>query len=375
MKFKLRKNYEEARTGVIETQRGAINTPVFMPVGTQGSVKTASFTELKETGAQIILGNTYHLYLRPGDRIIKKMGGLHNFINWDRPILTDSGGYQVFSLGEGSRGEKLVKITNDGVEFKSHLDGKKHIFTPEGVIDIQINLGSDIMMPLDVCPSANAGKEEIAKAVRLTTNWFERAHNHYSKIKTSKGALFAIVQGGTHKNLRKESYLGLSKFSVDGFSIGGVANAGESKIKQKEALKITLPLLPEEKPRYLMGVGMPEDILYAVEMGVDMFDCVAPTRMARNGAVFTKWGRMNLFNSKYKTEVGPIEKGCTCYACKNHSKAYIRHLLVSGEILGIRLTTLHNLSFMSGLMLDIQQAIRDNNFSKFKKSFLTGYRK
>lgn len=373
MKFEVNKKDGTARTGIIETSHGKVKTPVFMPVGTQATVKTMNVSELESIGSEIILGNTYHLYIRPGDKLIKKIGGLHKFSGWNHPILTDSGGYQVFSLGEGSRGQKLVKITEKGAEFKSHLDGSKHMFTPEKVIDIQMNLGSDIMMPLDVCPSANADKKEIEQAVDQTSRWFSRAFKHYSKKRSKKGALFAIVQGGTHNDLRKKSYEDLSKFNVDGFSIGGVANAGESKIKQQKALDATLPILPKNKPRYLMGVGMPEDILEAVERGVDMFDCVAPTRMARNGGVFSYSGKMNMNNAKYKNDKNPIEKDCDCYACKNHSRAYIRHLIVSDEILGIRLTTIHNLRFMMRFMEDIRTSIHKGEYQKFKKNFLKVY--
>lgn len=373
--FKIKNIDGSARTGVINTANGKIETPVFMPVGTRASIKTMSPDEAKSIGTEILLGNTYHLFLRPGDKLIKKMGGLHKFMGWKGPILTDSGGYQVFSLGSGSAKEKLVKITDKGVEFKSYIDGSKHFFSPEKVINIQTNLGSDIMMPLDVCPSANATRDEIEKAVELTSRWFGRAFTHYQKIRRPKGAIFAIVQGGTHKDLREKSFAELSKYPVDGFSIGGVANAGESKEKQKRALLATLPLLPEDKPRYLMGVGNPEDIFEAVEQGVDMFDCVAPTRMARNGAVLTARGRINLNNAKYATDKSSIEKGCDCYACKNFSKGYIRHLLSVDEILGIRLTTIHNLRFIMRLMENIRKSINDENFQKYKKSFLKKYEK
>jgi queuine tRNA-ribosyltransferase len=373
MKFKILTYDDQARLGVIETAHGKINTPVFMPVGTQGTVKTMANFELESIGAEIILGNTYHLHLRPGDKLINKLGGLHQFSNWEKPILTDSGGYQVFSLGEGSKEKSLVKITEEGAEFKSHLDGTKHLFSPEKVIDIQINLGSDIMMPLDVCPSANANRKEIERAVEMTSDWFKRAYEYYQKKPNPKGALFAIVQGGIYLDLRQKSFNELSRFKVDGFSIGGVANAGESKLKQRKALDNTLPLLPKEKPRYLMGVGMPEDILEAVERGVDMFDCVAPTRMARNGAVLTFKGKMNINNAKYKDDQKAIEPGCDCYACRNHSRAYIRHLLTANEILGIRLTTIHNLRFMMRLMSDIREAIKAKKFIYYKDNFLKNY--
>lgn len=317
MKFELTKKSGKARLGKITTAHGEITTPVFMSVGTVGTVKAMRPDELKNLGAEIILGNTYHLYLRPGLEIIEQFGGLHNFMGWQGPILTDSGGYQVFSLGKhnfqfsssnfqneekGTIGDvddphseepggKLVKITEEGALFRSHIDGSQHLFTPEKVIDIQLTLGSDIMMPLDQCPSAEASESEIEKAVEQTNRWFERAWLHYAKATKDikdKHALFAIVQGGTHKELREKSYGFMSKFPVDGFSVGGVANAGESKEKQKRALEYTIPLLPEDKPRYLMGVGEPEDMIMAVGQGIDMFDCVLPTRLARHGVAWVK---------------------------------------------------------------------------------------
>ena len=369
LKFKITSKDKEtkARTGIISTNHGNFNTPVFMPVGTRASVKTVSSEELTSMGAEIILANTYHLYLRPGNKLIKKMGGLHKFMNWPGPILTDSGGYQVFSLGSGAK-ENLVKITKQGVEFKSHLDGSKHFFSPEKVIDIQCDLGVDIAMPLDWCPSAEA-EEEIFDAVKLTSEWFEKAFIHYQKKNSPKPALFAIIQGGPYKELRQQSFTELSKFSVDGFSIGGVANAGESKLKQEKALEYTIPLIPEEKPRYLMGVGEPLDILNAVEKGIDMFDCVQPTRMARNGSVWTYKGRVDLSKAKYKTDENPIDKNCNCISCKNYSRGYIRHLLNEKEVLGIRLTTQHNLHFLINLMSDIRKSINEEKFLDFKNKF------
>lgn len=379
--FKLLKKDKKtrARIGRIKTDHGFIDTPAFMPVGTLGTVKTASPDELKSIGADIILGNTYHLYLRPGMGVIEKMGGLHKFMSWDRPILTDSGGYQVFSLGSGRREEgkdakSLVKIKETGVEFSSHLDGSKHLFTPEKVIDIQATLGADIMMPLDYCPSANAPREEIEKAVDLTSKWFEKAWKYFIKIK-SKQALFAIVQGGTYKDLRKKSFEELSRFPVHGFSVGGVANAGESKLKQQKALEAVAVLLPENKPRYLMGVGEPIDIINAVQMGMDMFDCVLPTRLARHGAVYTRNGKLTLTNKKYILDKKPIEKNCECYACQNFSRAYISHLLREKEVLGIRLTTIHNLYFNLELMKNIREAIKEDKFLEFKKKFVSDYSK
>ncbi len=358
----------KARTGKISTNHGVFDTPVFMPVGTRATVKTVSSEELKNIRAEIILGNTYHLYLRPGNNLIKKMGGLHKFMNWSGPILTDSGGFQVFSLGSGAK-KSLVKITQKGVEFKSHLDGSKHFFSPEKVIDIQCDLGTDIAMPLDWCPSAEADEKEITDAVKLTSEWFDKAFVHYQKKKSPKPAIFAIIQGGPHKKLRQQSFAELSRFPVDGFSIGGVANAGESKSKQSKALNYTLPLIPETKPRYLMGVGEPLDLLNAVEKGIDMFDCVQPTRMARNGSVWTYKGRIDISKAKYKADKNPIEKGCKCQACKNYSRGYIRHLLNEKEVLGIRLTTQHNLHFLLQLMDDVRKSIKKQKFLEFKNKF------
>lgn len=376
--FELKSKSGLARTSIITTAHGTIKTPVFMPVGTRGTVKTQSQEELESLGAEIILGNTYHLYLRPGLDILKKFGGLHIFMEWKRPILTDSGGYQVFSLSQSKRGgQNLVKITDEGVRFSSHIDGSKHLFTPEKVIDIQLAIGSDIMMPLDVCPSAEANEKEIEQAVEMTFLWFRSAWKHYeSKTKkmADKPALFAIVQGGTHPELRKRSFEELNKFPVAGFSIGGVANAGESKKKQRMALEATLPLLPEDRPRYLMGVGEPEDLLNAVELGVDMFDCVSPTRLARHGVVYTEKGKINLINSKFRTDKTPIDENCTCDTCKRYSKGYISHLLREGEVLGQRLTTNHNLHFLLTLMSDIRKAIDNDEFDQFKKDFLKKYK-
>jgi queuine tRNA-ribosyltransferase len=375
-KIKSKDNKTKARNGIIKTSHGAIKTPVFMPVGTRATVKTMSQEELENLGADIILSNTYHLYLRPGNKLIKKMGGLHKFMNWKRPILTDSGGYQVFSLSQQKNGQKnLVKIKDNEVIFTSHIDGSKHIFTPEKVIDIQCDLKSDIIMPLDWCPSADAEEKEIEKAVNITTKWFEKAYKHLAKKKGEKPTLFPIIQGGAIKRLREKSYKELSQFNVKGFSIGGVANAGESKEKQRKALKYTLPLIPEEKPRYLMGVGEPQDILEAVEQGIDMFDCVMPTRMARNGAVWTKEGRLDLSKAKNREDKNPIDKKCTCYTCKNHARAYIHHLLREKEILGIRLTSIHNINFMLRFMEDIRESIKNNNFIEYKKTFLKKFKK
>ena len=372
--FELISTDGKARRGRIITPHGVVETPVFMPVGTAGTVKATTPEELIEAGAEIILGNTYHLYLRPGMDVLGKAGGLHRFMHWNGPILTDSGGYQVFSLAQAK--DSLVKIKENGAEFRSYKDGSKHMFTPEGVIDYQLIIGSDIMMPLDYCPSAEATHDEIENAVDITSKWFAKAWEHYSslpKAETDAHALFAIVQGGTYTDLRRKSFIELSKWPVAGFSIGGVANAGESKEKQLAALESTLPLLPTDKPRYLMGVGEPEDLLIGIEQGVDMFDCVTPTRLGRHGSVWTKTGKLNLHNSDLKTDFTPIDAGCDCYTCQNYTRAYVAHLIREDEILGARLATLHNLRFIIRLVTDARVAIEKGTFTEYKDSFLKGY--
>lgn len=370
--FKLEKTDGKARAGVITTAHGEIETPVFMPVGTAGTVKAMTPEELREAGTEIILGNTYHLYLRPGMEILGKAGDLHKFMNWNGPILTDSGGYQVFSLSQGEK--SLVKILDNGVEFRSYKDGSKHMFTPEKVIDFQRIIGSDIMMPLDFCPSAEASHDEIEKAVDITSKWFEKAWKHYSEQKNDSQALFAIVQGGTHADLRQKSFLDLSRWPVAGFSIGGVANAGESKEKQEEALNATMPLLPTDKPRYLMGVGEPEDLLFGIEQGVDMFDCVTPTRLGRHGTVWTPLGKLNLHNADLKDDFGPLDGTCDCYTCENYTRAYVAHLIRENEILGVRLTTIHNIRFLINLVNGAREAILGGNFAEYKSNFLAKYK-
>lgn len=365
MSFKILKQSKKslARAGEIKTAHGQVKTPVFMPCATAGAVKGVSFEELKKIGYELILANTYHLYLRPGEKYIKKMGGLQKFINWHQPILTDSGGYQIFSL---ARNKSLVKIEEKGVWFKSHLDGSSHFISPEKAIDIQLALGSDIIMPLDLCPSAEAEKEEIARAVDLTNRWFERAWQHFqqkTKNLPSKPALFAIVQGGADKNLRRKSAEFLRKFPVDGFAIGGVANAGESKTKQRRAVEYVLPYLPPEKPRYLMGVGEPEDLIFAVQKGIDLFDCVLPTRLARHGTVFKtkdwqKFQKIDLKKSANLQENEVIMKNCQCPACAgNYSRAYISYLIREKEMLGLRLASLHNLYLYFQLMYNLRRDI------------------
>ncbi|EKD55922.1 MAG: hypothetical protein ACD_58C00342G0001 [uncultured bacterium] len=432
----------KARLGVLETPHGKINTPVFMPVGTLGSVKSVSPDELKDLGSEIILGNTYHLYLRPNDKFInKEFGGLHNFIKWDKPILTDSGGYQVFSLGENYENFKsrisndkqvlnskfkfeifnqtqnskfknkftiknlksnLVKILDDGVEFKSHIDGSKHFFTPEGVIDIQRNLGSDIMMVLDVCTEFPATRQRALETMNLTHKWAKKAAdyweklqitnyklsldrletpagqiNHKSKIVNHKSLLFGIVQGSTYKDLRQESAKYISGLPFDGIAVGGVS-VGEGKKHMYDVMKWVGPLLPKDKPHYLMGIGEPEDIVEAIKNGFDMFDCVLPTRLGRHGVVWTgktknlkfktkNYGKfftkLDLRKATYRADKWPIEEGCQCYACKNgFSRAYLGHLIKEKEILGIRLTSMHNIHFIITLVKEIRQQIKDGKF-------------
>jgi len=352
MKFKL--NKKNPRKGMIETPHGSVTTPFFMPVGTVGSVKGISPDEIKDMNYECVLSNTYHLFLRPGEKNIKKLGGLHKFMGWDKAILTDSGGYQVFSLGAGKKGESLVKITPDGVEFTSHLDGSKHFFTPEKVVQIQLDLGVDIIMPLDVCPHGKATKKEVKKAVDLTIKWAKRSKDYFTKKLKSYNlkpghcpGLFAIVQGGLDLDLRKYCAKKLIEMDFNGYAIGGLAVDIET-LDMWDVIKLMGKILPESKPRYLMGVGTPDDIEKAISFGIDMFDCVLPTRLARHGAVYIfksqKYDRINLLQSKYRLDKSTIEKGCGCYSCKNgFSKAYISHLIREKEMLGMRLTTLHNL--------------------------------
>lgn len=400
--FKILKHDKQsnARTGILETPHGAIKTPVFMPCGTLGTVKTTTPDELKDLGVNVLLGNTYHLYLRPGDKEIAKLGGLHEFMKWDRPILTDSGGYQVFSLAKAKslgltsgknpevrpRDASLVKITENGVEFRSHLDGSKHFFTPEKVIDIQRNLGSDIMMVLDECTPYPATKKYATEAMERTHNWAEKAVKYKLnqelriKNKAKKQLLFGIIQGSTFEDLRIRSARFISSLPFDGIAIGGVA-VGESKGEMYKVLDWVMPVIVgagSPRPIYLMGVGTPEDLLEGVERGVDMFDCVLPTRLARHATVWIyekTGGKFNLLNAKFKNDKNPIMKDCQCYACRNgFSRAYIHHLLKENEVLGIRLTTLHNLHFLLDLMRQIRENIDKGTFLKFKKAFLKNWK-
>ena len=370
--FKLLKTSGSARLGTLKTAHGKIDTPFFMPIATTGAIKGLTTDEAKDLGAQILLSNTYHLHLRPGEDIIKKAGGLHKFMNWNGPILTDSGGYQVFSLS------KIRKLKDDGVEFQSHLDGKKIFLTPEKAIDIQMKLGSDIMMVLDECPAADKDRKYVEKSLKLTTEWAKRCQTFFNKkrrdainrVSTANDCLlFGIVQGGMFPDLREQSAKELVKIGFDGYAIGGLSVGEPNKVMYK-IIEKTIPHLPEDKPRYLMGVGTPEDILEAVERGIDMFDCVLPTRNARHGYLFTSKGIVRIRNEQYKNDFTPLDKKCDCYTCKNFTKAYLRHLFISNEILSLRLNTLHNVAFYLKLMSDIRSAIKEDKFKQFKRSFL-----
>ncbi|MCK6628118.1 MAG: tRNA guanosine(34) transglycosylase Tgt [Anaerolineae bacterium] len=351
-----------ARAGIIHTPHGDIPTPVFAPVGTQATVKTLTPADLQELGATLILSNTYHLYLRPGADLIADFGGLHAFMQWPRPILTDSGGFQVFSL------EGLRKIDDDGVTFRSHIDGSYHRFTPESVIAVEEKLGADIIMAFDECPPPHDYDYNI-KALARTHCWAERCKVAQTR---SDQALYGIVQGGVFADLRAQSAEFLAALDFPGYGIGGLS-VGETKAQMHEMLEVMHPLLPRHKPRYLMGVGSPEDLFECVARGVDQFDCVLPTRIARNGAVFTKQGRVNLRNARFAQDKNPIEADCLCYTCRTFSLAYLRHLLIAQEILALRLTTLHNLHFMLDTMRRIRQSILDGTFVEYKDHFLASY--
>jgi len=353
-----------ARLGFLQTPHSSFKTPVFMPVGTQATVKTMTPDELEQIGAKIILSNTYHLFLRPGHELVSEAGGLHEFMNWDGSILTDSGGFQVFSLGE------LREIKEEGVTFRSHIDGSLHFIGPETSIEIQNALGADIIMAFDECIPYPSTYDYVLNSVKRTTRWAERcqkAHNN-----TIKQTLFGIVQGGMYKDLRKKSALDIVSIGFKGYAIGGLS-VGEPKKLMYEILEYTVPFLPDDKPRYLMGVGAPDDLFEGVIRGVDMFDCVLPTRIARNGSVFTKNGKLVVRNAAYARDFGPLDPYCDCYTCRNYSRAYIRHLINTNEILGIRLTTIHNLSFLIRLMKQIQDAIEGDYLLELKDEFYSNY--
>lgn len=365
VQFQVLKECKEtgARLGRLVTPHGSIDTPVFMPVGTQATVKTMSPEELLDIGAQIILSNTYHLYLRPGHDLIAAAGGLHQFMNWHRPILTDSGGFQVFSFGD------MRDIKDEGVTFRSHLDGSTHLLTPEKAVEIQEALGSDIAMCFDECSPYPASFEEANGAVERTFRWAERCLKAHS-LKSQ--ALFGIVQGNVFPELREKSARQITSLNFPGYAIGGLS-VGEPKDMMYRMLEITVPLLPKEKPRYLMGVGSPDCILAGVQRGVDMFDCVLPTRIARNGTVMTSAGKLVVRNAEYASDFRPLDLECNCYACRNYSRAYIRHLIKTNEILGFRLTTIHNLSFLLRLMEKIRAAIWEDRLVQFSEQFLAAY--
>jgi queuine tRNA-ribosyltransferase/7-cyano-7-deazaguanine tRNA-ribosyltransferase len=393
-----------ARVGIIETPHGQIETPAFVPVGTSATVKALSPSDLDEIGVSVIFTNTYHLYLRPGEKVVKKLGGLHKFMNWKKPIMTDSGGFQVFSLGFGiehgvgkianifpseefsdgmnkkkvklktkqkiTQKPKLVKITNEGAFFTSHLDGSEHFLNPTKSIQIQEDLGADIILAFDECTSPLSDKRYTQQAMERTHRWAKESLN--AKTRDDQ-ALYGIIQGGAYKDLRKKSAEFISSLPFDGFAIGG--SLGKSKLDMLKVIEWTVKNLKKDnKPRHLLGIGDPLGILESVQLGCDTFDCVGPTRIARNGELITEQGNINIFNAKYRENKNPIEKNCSCYTCKNFSLAYLHHLFKSHEILGIQLATIHNLSFMTRFMSNIRKSIKDGQFSKFKKEFLTKHK-
>jgi queuine tRNA-ribosyltransferase len=359
MGFELTHRDGTARRGSMTTAHGDVVTPAFMPVGTQGAVKAVTTDELRACGAQMILANTYHLHLRPGHELIRELGGLHRFMNWDGPILTDSGGFQVFSMSG------LRTIDEDGVTFRSHIDGSLHRLTPESSMEIQAALGSDVAMVLDECPPLPAGRDAVEAAVARTTRWARRSRDAYR----GPGVPFGIVQGGTDERLREQSAAELTALDFPGYAVGGVS-VGEPPEAIATVARFTAERLPESRPRYLMGVGRPEDLIEAVASGIDLFDCVMPTRNARNGTLFTSQGKVNIKREQYRTDPGPLDPECACETCRRYSRAYLRHLFVSGEILASRLNTIHNLSFYSNLLRTLREAIVAGNFAALRESLL-----
>ncbi|MEP2736510.1 MAG: tRNA guanosine(34) transglycosylase Tgt [Erythrobacter sp.] len=366
--FRISATDGRARTGAIQMQRGEIRTPAFMPVGTAATVKAIKPEAVRATGADIILGNTYHLMLRPGAERVAKLGGLHGFMNWDRPILTDSGGYQVMSLSD------LRKLTEEGVEFRSHIDGSKHMLTPERSMEIQRLLGSDIVMAFDECPRADQPRDEIAASMELSMRWAKRSRDGFDSggEHAARSALFGIQQGALDEELRKRSADALIDIGFDGYAVGGLA-VGEGQEAMFATLDFAPEQLPLDKPRYLMGVGKPDDLVGAVERGIDMFDCVLPTRSGRNGQAFTWTGPMNLRNARFAEDMGPLDERCECATCGSYSRAYLHHLQKSGEILGAMLVTEHNLSFYQALMQGMRDAIAGGKFSQFATDFRGSY--
>ncbi|MDD5312569.1 MAG: tRNA guanosine(34) transglycosylase Tgt [Dehalococcoidia bacterium] len=353
----------KARLGQLKTLHGKITTPIFFPVGSQATVKSLSPQELKEIGIEAILCNTYHLYLRPGIEVIEKAGGLHNFMGWDKPILTDSGGYQIFSLSS------LRQIDSNGVRFRSHIDGSEHYITPEYAVQLQEKMGADIIMALDVCPSSTGKKSDLTSAVEITTEWADRC----IRAHTDSGQhLFGIIQGGVNQDLRKMSAEAIVSLNFPGYAIGGLS-LGEKKSEMWGTVEHTVPFLPSDKPRYLMGVGSPEDIIEGISKGIDIFDSALPTRVARNGALYTHTGRINIKKSKYKDDMQSIEESCTCFTCRNFSLAYVHHLFKSEELLAYRLATIHNVFFINSLIFEIRESIKAGQFADFRQEFFTNY--
>ncbi len=370
--FKVLKKSKEnkARVSIIETPHGNVELPNFMPVASQGTVKTLSPRDLKEIGVQIIVSNTYHLHLRPGEDLIEKLGGLHQFMNFEGAILTDSGGFQVFSLSQ------LREVNNEGVEFKSHIDGKRVFFTPQKVIDIQLKLSSDIMMVLDECAPYPSEKSYAEKSLNLTLKWAEISYKYFKeriKNENKRPLLFGISQGSTFVDLRKRGLKKLLEFDFDGYAIGGLA-VGEPKEIREEIIREIIDMFPEDKPRYIMGVGYPEDIFFCVEQGIDLFDCVLPTRNARTGLVFTSEGKIRVKNSIYSEDERPLDPECDCYVCKNFTRAYIRHLFNAEEYLGLYLASYHSLYFYINLIKKIRESIKENKFYEFKNKFFEKYK-
>lgn len=353
-----------ARRGRLRTPHGVIETPVFMPVGTAATVKAMRTEQLKEIGAGIILSNTYHLYLRPGHELIREAGGLHKFMNWDGAILTDSGGFQVFSLGD------LRKITEEGVTFRSHIDGSKHMFTPEKSMEVQNALGSDIIMAFDECPPYPADREYVRKSLERTTRWLKRCKDAHKN--TEQQSLFGIMQGGMYQDLRSVSASDIVEMDLPGYAIGGLS-VGEPKEVMYEVMDYCVDYLPQDKPRYLMGVGSPDYLFEGVERGIDMFDCVLPTRIARNGLAMTSHGRVTIKNAAYERDFTALDPECDCYTCRNYSKAYLRHLFKSNEILSSMLLTYHNLYFLVNMMENIRTSIEEDRFLQYKKEFYEKY--